>query len=135
MREDENYIIDLCDSVLSYKACRQHKFDFLVGDKGDKLPVDAYYPQLHLVVEFHEKQHMESVPLFDNKMTVSGVPRYEQRRIYDQRRRDVLPMHGITIIEFTVNEFNSDRTKKIIRNLNKDKEIIKNKLHEFIQKQ
>lgn len=58
---DESYVIDLCDEVLKLKALRQHRFDFLTGDSGAKLPVDAYYPSLNLVVEFKERQHTEEV--------------------------------------------------------------------------
>jgi hypothetical protein len=44
MAKDEAYIIDLCDRVLGRKAVRQHPFDFLRGDPGRPLRVDAYYP-------------------------------------------------------------------------------------------
>lgn len=58
---DEQYIVNLCDIVLESIASRQHRFDFLRGDKckrvngeivevfqeqGRKLPVDAYYEEL-----------------------------------------------------------------------------------------
>ena len=43
---DEYYVIDLCDEVLGRKASRQHRFDFLTGDTGKRLPVDAYYEEL-----------------------------------------------------------------------------------------
>jgi hypothetical protein len=128
MREDERYIINLCDSILSKKAIRQHRFDFLKGDSGRKLPVDAYYPDLNLVIEFHEIQHTEAVPFFDRKATVSDVPRGEQRRIYDQRRREILPRHGIILIEFSVTDFPHKSRKKLLRILKEDREIIRNKL-------
>jgi hypothetical protein len=54
--------------------------------RARKLPVDGYWPTLGLVVEFQEKQHSEAVPLFDRRATVSGVPRGEQRRLYDRRK-------------------------------------------------
>ncbi len=97
---DEDYVIDLCDKVLRQTALRQHRFGFLRGDAGSgglaaSLPVDAYYPALKLVVEYHERQHSEAVALFDRRMTVSGVSRGEQRRRYDQLRREVLPKHGL----------------------------------------
>ena len=81
---DEHYVIDLCDEILGLKASRQHTFDFLRGDgePGRKLPVDAYYPNLKLVVEYKERQHTESVAFFNKKTTVSGVSHDEQRRIY-----------------------------------------------------
>ena len=121
-QKDENYIIDLCDKVLNDNASRQHRFDFLVGDTGRKLPVDAYY----------EKQHTETVKLFDKKNTVSGVTRDVQRRIYDKRRKEVLPQHGIEVIILSYSDFDFDNQKKIIRNPEKDLEIIRQKLKKFI---
>lgn len=71
-QSDESYVIDLCDEVLRQKALRQFRFDFLRGDSGTKLPVDAYYPSLNLVIEFKEKQHTEEVKFFDkNKRSVA----------------------------------------------------------------
>jgi hypothetical protein len=77
---DESYVIDLCDEVLGEAALRQHRFDYLRGDarpggQGVRLPVDAYYPALELVVEYRERQHTESIPFMDRRMTVSGVDR------------------------------------------------------------
>lgn len=125
---DENYIIDLCDEVLNQKAIRQNRFDFLVGDSGSKLPVDAYYPELNLVVEFKERQHTEEVTFFDKRQTVSGVGRGEQRRRYDQRRRDVLPQHGIKLIELDYSFFEHTRGKKLTRNKEADLAILIKKL-------
>ncbi|WP_309751901.1 hypothetical protein [Novosphingobium sp.] len=45
------------------------------------LPVDAWYPELALVIEYRERQHSEAVKFFDQRETVSGVGRGEQRRI------------------------------------------------------
>lgn len=77
---DEAWIIDLCDAVLGQKALRQHRFPFLLGDpnrRGRKahLPVDAFYPDLKLVIEYHECQHSKPVRFLDRRPTVSGVPR------------------------------------------------------------
>ena len=123
---DEDYVLNLCDEVLNLKGSRQHKFDFLVGDSGRKLPVDAYYPSLNLVIEYRETQHENEVKFFDkpDKKTVSGVSRGEQRKIYDQRRRDVLPKHGIQLIEINYHDFEYDRKNKIIRNREKDLEVV-----------
>lgn len=124
---DEFYVIDLCDEVLGAKASRQHKFDFLRGDgtSGRMLPVDAYYPEFNLVVEYRERQHTESVALFDKKATVSGVSRGEQRRIYDQRRRDVLPKHGIKLVEISYSDLKHDSRKRLVRDRQNDLAIIR----------
>ena len=136
--KDEHYVIDLCDIVLGFTSSRQHRFDFLLGDKGKngkarRLPVDSYYDILKLVVEYREKQHTESVAFFDkpNKMTVSGVHRGEQRKIYDERRRVVLPQHGIRLIELSYLDFKHDRQKRIIRDKKYDLQVVKQKLKGF----
>jgi len=130
---DESYIIGLCDEVLKLTASKQHRFDFLRGDAGTPLPVDAFYPSLNLVIEFREKQHTEEVKFFNRRETVSGVNRGEQRKIYDQRRRDILPQHNITLIEFGYDEFEHNRSKQLFRNKENDIEIIRKKVKTFIK--
>tara|TARA_B100000949_G_C14123407_1_gene383552 strand:- start:50 stop:748 length:699 start_codon:yes stop_codon:yes gene_type:complete len=134
---DEQYVIDLCDRILNSKASRQHKFDFLLGDPNSngfsvKLPVDAYYQELNLVIEYRERQHSESVNFFDkpNKLTVSGVHRGEQRKIYDQRRDELLPKNGIELIKISYYDFEYHNRKRILRNEKEDiktiEKLIKN---------
>ena len=128
---DEHYVIGLCNEVLKRKALQQHCFEFLLGDTGRKLPVDAYYEDLNLVIEYYESQHTESTPLFDNKKTVSGVSRGEQRRLYDERRRTELPKHGIKLIILRYSDFGT--TKRLKRdNREHDIEVVRKKLAEFI---
>lgn len=125
--KDETYVLDLCDEVLKSKGSRQHCFDFLIGDAGTKLPVDSYYATLNLVIEYRETQHVNEVKFFDkpDKLTVSGVSRGEQRKMYDQRRRDVLPENGIQLIEINYYDFEHDRKNKIIRNRENDLKVVR----------
>lgn len=127
---DEHYIIALCNEVLGLKASQQHKFDFLKGDSGRRLPVDAYYKELNLVIEYCESQHTVSTPFFDRKKTVSGISRGEQRKKYDERRRIVLPLNNIKLIELHYCDFGE--TKRLKRNRERDIEIIRKKLGEFL---
>lgn len=129
-KSDEYYVIALCNEVLGLQALQQYKFDFLRGDSGRRLPVDAYYEELKLVVEYCELQHTASVPLFDKRLTVSGVSRSEQRKIYDQRRRTVLPQHGIKLIEIHYSDFGV--SKKIKRNHDEDIKVVREKLKDFL---
>ena len=138
--KDESYVIGLCDKVLGLTSSRQHKFDFLLGDpnssgKAAKLPVDSFYESLNLVIEYRERQHTEGVTFFDkpNKMTVSGVHRGEQRRIYDERRREVLPRHKIKLVEISYTDFNYDRQKRIIKNPKQDEEVVRQILKKFVE--
>lgn len=135
-QKDEAYVINLCDEVLGVPAQRQHRFDFLLGDAGTSLPVDAYYPKLNLVIEYRERQHTEAVGFFDKpgRMTVSGVHRGEQRRLYDERRREVLPAHGIKLEEFSYSDFAHAPNKRLTRDREKDLEIVRNTLSKFVQR-
>lgn len=121
---DESYVIDLCDEILGCKASRQHRFDFLRGDAGTSLPVDAYYSELKMVVEYYESQHTKSVPFFDNKITISGVSRGEQRKKYDRLRQTILPEHGIKLIIISYTDFGT--SKHLKRNREHDLKVIKN---------
>lgn len=123
---DEKYVLDLCDEVLNLKSARQYRFPFLSGDSGRRLPVDSYYPKLHLVIEYRERQHTNAVAFFDkpDKVTVSEVSRGAQRKIYDQRRRDVLPQHKITLIEVSYNDFCCNSRSRIIRDRVRDMHIV-----------
>lgn len=130
---DEDYVLDLCDEVLKLKGSRQHKFGFLLGDTGRKLPVDIYYSTLNLVIEYREYQHSNAVKHFDkpDKMTASGVHRGEQRKIYDQRRRDVLPINGIKLIEIDYTDFEYDGRNRIVRDRVRDLEVVKGILDRY----
>lgn len=139
--KDEQYVLQICVKVLKQVSSRQHKFDFLLGDKNlngfaVKLPVDAYYDKLKLVIEYRERQHTESVSFFDktDRITVSGVHRGEQRKIYDERRRKLIPKNGLTLVEISYTHFSHDRKMRIIRNEKLDTEIIKKLLHSYIGK-
>lgn len=137
---DEFYVIDLCDEILGASASRQHRFDWLRGDWSERkqsfshLPVDAYWPSLHLVVEYAERQHSESVKVFDQRDTVSGVPRGQQRRIYDQRRVDLVPVNDLTLIVVPAVAFSLKRMK-IVRHPERDIEVLQNILADFIVSQ
>jgi hypothetical protein len=127
-QNDESYIIDLCDEVLKLKGSRQHRFDFLRGDTGVKLPVDVYYPSLNMVIEYYERQHTETVKFFDKRITASGISRGEQRKHYDEWRKVELPKNGINLIVFDYSEFEHTSNKRLVRDNIKNLEIIKRKL-------
>ena len=138
MSADEKYILDLCDVVLGTVASRQHKFDFLMGDpnhngRRQRLPVDAYYPSFNLVIEYREKQHSEPIKIMDRRATISGCSRGEQRKRYDEFRRQVLPRHGITVIELDYSMFAHDRRKRLRRDRLADEATIRLKLGAFLE--
>jgi hypothetical protein len=94
--------------------------------------VDAYYPDHRLVIEYRERQHTESIPIMDRRMTVSGVDRGTQRAIYDQRRRAVLPLHGIRLVELPFTDFAHDKNKGLCRRREEDLIVIRQALAGWI---
>ena len=128
---DEAYIINICDDVLHFTAKRQYKFSFLKGDTGKSLPVDAYYEEINLVIEYYEKQHTEEVHFFDKRITASGVTRAEQRRKYDELRKTEIPKYGLSLVIFDYSEFQHTKGKRLVRNLNEDYKVIEEKLRVY----
>lgn len=117
---DEHYVLDLCDEVLGASGDRQARFDWLRGDPyparplGMTLPVDSYWPDLGLVVEFQEEQHSQPSSFFDRRQTISGVGRGEQRRLYDERKRLLIPANGLRLVVIEKSAF-MVKSKRIVR--------------------
>lgn len=130
---DEAYVINLCEDILRENACRQHRFEWLTGDESPRthrrrrLPVDAYWPALSLVVEYRERQHDEPVHHFDkpHRLTVSGVHRGLQRKLYDERREKELPKHGIRLIVVRPRDLDSDGRGRLRRNRELDLQALR----------
>ena len=105
MGRTENYVIGLLERRLG-SAERGKRFDWALGDESPKtqrrarLPFDAVWETRKLIVEVAEDQHQEPTPLFDkpDQMTISGVHRGEQRRLYDERKRSAAETHGYKMV-------------------------------------
>jgi hypothetical protein len=124
---DEAYVLGLVSKLLDEQPMLQHRFDWLVGDANAsgnraRLPVDAFFPKANLVVEYRERQHEEAVAFFDkpDRMTVSGVHRGEQRRMYDKRREIEIPRHGIRLLIVTPGDLDSDGRGRLRRSPGSD---------------
>lgn len=94
--------------------------------------MDAFYPALSLVIEYRERQHFETVSLFDRRPTVSGISRGEQRARYDQLRRDVLREQVIHLIELNVTEFPHNGRKRLRRVRLEDLNVLRQRLADFM---
>jgi len=137
--KDEHYVINICDEILGERSERQYRFDWLRGDRNARgvsatLPVDAYYPRHRLVIEYRERQHVESVPFFDkqDRLTISGVHRGEQRRLYDRRRETEIPKHGLRLMIVSFSDLDHDMHKKLRRNRPHDENVIRDMLHRVL---
>jgi hypothetical protein len=102
-----DYVIELLEEILGEPAEREKRFSWAVGDLSPKtgrqveLPFDAVWISRRLVIEVDEDQHRRAVAFWDKPdvTTVSGVPRGQQRAIYDRRKRMAAREQGFTVIE------------------------------------
>lgn len=129
---DENYVLDLLDELVGSPASRQHRFNWLLGDPGHtgqrvRLPVDGYWPSRPLVVEYRERQHDEPVSHFDkpDRLTLSGVHRGEQRRLYDERRDTLIPEHGLTLLVVKPANLDADGRGRLRRSRDIDRDVLR----------
>jgi len=67
------------------------------------------------------RQHSEAVPFFDkpDRLTVSGVSRGEQRALYDELRRNLIPSQGLRLVIVTLDDSVGKRGK-IVRDHDRD---------------
>ncbi|WP_314612596.1 hypothetical protein [Streptomyces stackebrandtii] len=70
------------------------------------------------MIEYRELQHDQPRPHFDkpNRLTVSGVHRGEQRALYDARRDEQIPEHGLRLVLIRPADLNSDGRGRLRRN-------------------
>lgn len=136
---DQYYLLNLCDKLLDQSASRQHKFGFILGDfhKNDKtrsaLPVDAYYSKPEFVIEFLDNGNETEIEFGKpGRVTVSGVDRAEQRKIYAQRKRKALRSKEIPLVEIDFSAFECDAHNKLVRNEAKDEAVLKKLLKDYL---
>ncbi|PJJ42956.1 hypothetical protein ATK23_0116 [Glutamicibacter mysorens] len=128
-QRDEHYVMELCAEVLGMSCAGQQTFDWLRGEpslksgKRKALPVDGYFEALGLVVEYHERQHSEPVPFFDNKVTSAGMLRGAQRKLYDARKAALIQQHGLTLLVVDYRDF-CHKKGKIVRDAPRDRQIV-----------
>ena len=125
---DETYVLDLLDELLGSRCQRQARFPWLLGDPGSngtrvQLPVDGYWPDLRMVVEYRERQHDQFTPFFDkpDRTTISGVHRGQQRRMYDARRDQLIPEHGLRLLVVKPSDLISDARGRLLRSVEQDR--------------
>ncbi|MEX3652464.1 hypothetical protein ABFW14_23065 [Mycolicibacterium fortuitum] len=74
--------------------------------------------------ECHEEQHSQPSPFLDRRQTVSGVGRGEQRRLYDERKRTVIPAHGLRLVVIKKSEFTL-RSRRVVRDRARDVDVVR----------
>ncbi|MCH2225759.1 MAG: hypothetical protein MK066_13395, partial [Crocinitomicaceae bacterium] len=70
--------------------------------------------------------------LKEEKLTVSGVPRSEQRKKYFERKKSVLTKKDKAFIEIPLEKFPVDASKQLLREIKKDQKVLRALLSEYI---
>jgi hypothetical protein len=134
---DEKYVLNLLKECLNENYEWQKRFDTLRGDAGKngrrmKLPVDAYFPISNIIVEYKEKQHFQVVNIMDKRMTISGVNRGEQRKIYDIRKEKWANDNNIQFLVVPYYSLKHDTNGRLLRHRNEDIVVIRCLVSELI---
>ena len=89
-----------------------------VTGKSVRLPVDSYWPNANIVVEYRERQDDLPRAHFDkpDPLTVSGVHRGLQRALCDARRDELIPTHGIRLVVVTPADHDATPRGRLRRN-------------------
>ncbi len=131
---DENYLVDLCDKLLGREASRQHTFDELVGNlhkrgkKRTKLPLDAYYKDLKLVLEFHKPLETDMEGLDEKEKS-----RLTQMKYYNKLKKTTVLEKEMSYIEVHYTSFETDDNNRLLRNTENDLLVLKGVLHNFLR--
>ncbi|MGH9896724.1 MAG: hypothetical protein ACREA0_32935, partial [bacterium] len=129
---DEAYVIGLVGELLDEEPRVGHRFDWLRGDAGTTLPVDACFPEHRLVLEYRERQHLadrtDTFKLWDQKPTASGIPRRQQRARHDRLREQEIPIHGLRLLLVDADDLVHDSRGRLRRVVEEDRVILRAKL-------
>jgi hypothetical protein len=137
---DEVYIIGLLDELLNETGSRKHTFDYLLGDYHQngktrtKLPIDLYYVNLKLALEIveHPEKRKNVIEAKEEKLTVSGVSRADQRLKYFFRKKNTMANKDKAFIEIPLEKFEVDDAFQLIRNKENDERELRTLLSDFI---
>lgn len=130
---DEYYLVSLCNELLKQEASRKHTFDTLVGNlhkKGKgrtKLPLDAYYEDLKLVIEFFKRDN--EIEELDEKEQA----RVAQITYYNELKKKAISKKKLHLIEINYASFERDEANKLIRNTENDSATLEGILKRFIK--
>jgi hypothetical protein len=137
---DEVYILGLIDELFNETGSRRHTFDDLLGDlhqNGEtrtELPIDIYYAKFKLALEIveHPGKKKNTIESKEEKLTVSGITRAEQRLKYQKRKKIVLTQKDISFIEIPLDSFEVDDSMQLIRKKGDDVRELIGLLSDFI---
>lgn len=92
--KSETIVIENIRSLTSNNYNPQHTWDWLINDNGNLLFVDAYFPELNLVIEYDGIQHFEPIK------NMGGEEAFIRNQLHDSIKNKLLNDKGIILIRF-----------------------------------
>jgi hypothetical protein len=89
------------EEVLGAKAQEEVTFDWLVSDKGYLMPVDIYFPDHNLIIEYNGQQHYFPVD-FGSGMK-EAKKRFEAQKSRDLLKYKLILEHGFNLLVIPYN--------------------------------
>jgi hypothetical protein len=109
----EKYALGLISEITGVNFIPQKKWEWLTSEKGTKLPVDGYFEELNLVVEFDGAQHRK--PLIN----MGGIEKHKTQIENDKIKDNEIPKHSIKLLRIDSRESWHDKDymiQKLIEN-------------------
>jgi hypothetical protein len=94
----EKFALGLISEITGIDYVPQKKWEWLISNIGTKLPVDGYYEELNLVVEFDGAQHRK--PL----VNMGGIEKYKTQVENDKIKDSKMIEHGIKLLRIDSRE-------------------------------
>lgn len=84
------------EEFYSMKCISEYRFDWLISDKGYVMPVDMYFPELNLIIEYNGQQHYFPVDFGCGEEIACA--RYEAQRRRDKLKYKLIEKHGFNLL-------------------------------------
>ena len=94
------------EEILSCKALTEYSFDWLISSKGYLMPVDIYFPEYNLIIEYNGQQHYKPVDFGGGKEDAKLKFKAQVER--DKLKYKLIKEHNINLL---VIPFNMGKTK------------------------
>jgi len=129
---DQYYLISLCDELVGQEASREHTFDTLVGNlhkrgKGrTKLPLDAYYEDLKLVIELRRDRDPSE------ELDINEQERVDQVTYYNELKKKAVLKKELRLMEIKYASFDTDAHGALLKNKEQDVTVLSGYLKDFL---
>lgn len=89
------------EEILNCKAKVEYKFEWLISDKGYAMPVDIYFPEYNLIIEYNGQQHY--MPIDFGGGSDDAVTKFKSQIKRDKLKYRLIREHKIQLLVIPYN--------------------------------